>query len=333
MRLKGNLAADGALVLTTLIWGSTFVIAKDILERWPPLAYITLRFVLAAIVLVAVFPKRAARARRIEWKAGATLGLIMGGGYALQAVGQVYTTPSKSAFVTGLTTPLVPFIALLILRVRPNLENLIGITLASLGGMLILAPEGAEAMNRGDLLTLLSTTLFAAHIALLSAYAREFDVRQLTVLQITTAATLFIIVWVALRAGAAGLNHDALPNFIAREAVPLSADARVLWQLIYLAVVATVITFLFWTWGHARVSATHAAIIFSLEPVFATLFAVAVLGPREWMGRRGNLGALLILAGVIISEIRLGRRRRGKAGREEPEPEDISIDEEIEEQG
>ena len=322
-------------MLTTLIWGSTFVIAKDILDSFPPIAYITIRFALAAVILILLFPGQTARARRVEWKAGIILGLLMGVGFALQAVGQVYTTPSKSAFVTGLTTPLVPFVALLILRVRPNLENLIGVTLASIGGMLILAPQGSEAMNTGDLLTLCATTLFAAHITLMSAYAREIDVRQLTVLQIASAAILFIIVWLAVRAfGAAISDESALPVMIARETASLAWTGRVVWQLIYLATVATVLTFLLWTWGQARVSATHAAIIFSLEPVFATAFAVAVRGSNEWMGRRGNLGAALIFAGVIISEIHLSRRRRDKAGPETTEEDqDVSIDEEIEEQG
>jgi drug/metabolite transporter (DMT)-like permease len=328
------LAADGALVLTTLIWGSTFVIAKDILEDFPPIAYITVRFVLASICLVLLFPRLTLSARAAQWKAGITLGLLMGGGFALQAVGQVYTTPSKSAFVTGLTTPLVPFVALLILRVRPNLENLIGVTLASVGGMLILAPQGTEPMNTGDLLTLVATTLFAAHITLMSAYARQIDVRQLTVLQISSAAILFVVVWLVFQAAGLIAAGNSLPGFISRETARLVWTGQVVRQLIYLATVATVITFLLWTWGQARVSATHAAIIFSLEPVFATLFAVAVRGANEWMGRRGNLGAALIFAGVIVSEIRLTRKRREHAGREaaEEEDEDVSIDEEMAEE-
>jgi drug/metabolite transporter (DMT)-like permease len=105
MRLKANLAADGALVLTTLVWGTTFFMAKDILESWPPMAYMSVRFGLAAVVLVALFWRTVARSNRAEWRAGAILGLLMGTGFALQAAGQVYTTASKSAFVTGLTTP------------------------------------------------------------------------------------------------------------------------------------------------------------------------------------------------------------------------------------
>lgn len=328
MRLKGNLAADAALIATTLIWGSTFVIAKDLLDHWPPVAYITFRFALAALALILIFPKQFIRARWVEWKYGATLGLLMGLGFAGQAVGQVYTTPSKSAFVTGLTTPLVPFVALIILRVRPSLENLIGVTLASIGGALILVPHEAS-VNAGDLITLGCTLLFAAHITLLSVYARRVDVRQLTVLQITTAAAIFVVVWSGLRLGTGLFEQERLPEIVARQAAPLIWTSRVVWQLVYLALIATVITFLLWTWGQARMSATHAAIIFSLEPVFATIFAVIVRGPKEWMGGRGTLGATLIFAGIIISELRLGRRRG--AGIEEDR--DISINEGMRDEG
>lgn len=307
MRLKQNLAADAALVLTTIIWGSTFVIAKDVLDYWPPIAYITLRFALAAVVLAAIFAKQLTQARLPEWRAGATLGVLIGTGFALQAVGQVYTTPAKSAFITGLTTPLVPFVAFALLKVRPNLENLLGVTLASIGGALILAPTGAGGVNTGDLLTLCCTILFAAHIALMSVYARRIDTRQLTVLQITTAAVVFIIIWFIFKACAALGSHDSLPEIVARESAPLVWSGRVVGQIIYLAVVATVATFLLWTWGQARMSATHAAVIFSLEPVFATVFAVAVRGRGQWTGGRASVGAMLILAGVIISELRLTR--------------------------
>ncbi|HEX8353219.1 MAG TPA: DMT family transporter, partial [Pyrinomonadaceae bacterium] len=81
-------------------------------------------------------------------------------------------------------------------------------------------------------------------------------------------------------------------------------------QLVYLSVVATVATFLLWTWGQARMSATHAAVIFSLEPVFATGFAVLLRGSAEWAGDRATAGASLILAGVIVSELHWGK---GKA--------------------
>jgi drug/metabolite transporter (DMT)-like permease len=206
----------------------------------------------------------------------------------------------------------VPFVAYLILRARPGVENLIGVVFASLGGLLILAPQGADGtVNFGDLLTLAATALFATHITLMSVYARRYDVRQLTVLQIACIACLFTIVWLGLQAW--GFFATDLPPAFARETAPLVWSGRVVWQLVYLATVATVGAFLFWTWGQARTSATHAAIIFSLEPVFATIFAVAFIGASEWMGTRGFVGAGLVFAGIIISEMRWSERRERKA--------------------
>jgi drug/metabolite transporter (DMT)-like permease len=328
VRLKTNLAADAALVLTTLIWGSTFVIAKDILAHWPPLAYITVRFALAALILVAVFPKQLFAAGRAEWRAGATLGLLMGGGFAIQAVGQVYTTPAKSAFMTSLTTPLVPFVALVLLRVRPNLANLIGVILASLGGILVLAPRGAFVANQGDVLTLAATFFFAGHITFLSAYARRIDPKQLTVLQISVAAALFVIASLLVRGARWCMASDSLPVVMKVEAGWPVWSSTVAWQLIYLALVATVITFLLWTWGQARMSATHAAIIFSLEPIFATAFAVAWWGSGQWLGGWSTVGAAAIIAGVVISELRLGDGRvngRDAAAISETDPADADI--------
>jgi drug/metabolite transporter (DMT)-like permease len=307
MQLRKNLSADAALVLTTLVWGSTFVMAKDVLERWPPVAYLTFRFGIAAVVLVVLFGKQIVRARFYEWKAGVLLGILVGVGFALQAVGQVYTTPSKSAFVTGLTTPLVPFVAFALLRVRPNCENLLGV-------VLILAPHDAS-VNTGDLLTLSCTVLFATHLTLTSVYAKRIDPRQLTVLQITIAAVVFLLMWSSLHFIARVFPQNAVPLFVAREAVPLVWRARVVWQEIYLAIVATVGTFLAWTWAQGKMSATHAAIIFSLEPVFATLIAVIVRGRNEWTGGCANVGAALILAGVLVSELRL--RGKGKPATDE----------------
>jgi drug/metabolite transporter (DMT)-like permease len=316
MRLKANLAADGALVLTTLVWGTTFFMAKDILESWPPMAYMSVRFGLAAVVLVALFWRTVARSNRAEWRAGAILGLLMGTGFALQAAGQVYTTASKSAFVTGLTTPLVPFVAYAVLRARPSIENLAGVALATVGGLLILAPRDGAGVNLGDLLTLVATTTFALHITLLSLYARKYEVRRLTVLQIVSVAALVCSAWLAMRAAGFALGPAAVPDFVARESAPLAFTARVAGQLVYLAVVATVAVFFLWTWGQSRTTATHAAIIFSLEPVFATFFAVLARGSEEWMGARGWAGAGLVFAGIIVSELRWAGRGRA-AGEEE----------------
>jgi drug/metabolite transporter (DMT)-like permease len=311
MRLKNNLAADGAIIGTTMIWGSTFVVAREILEVWPPFAYLAWRFAMATALLFLLFPREVLRARAPEWKAGAVLGILMSAGIGILTVGQLYTTPSKSAFIVGLTTPLVPFVAFAILRIRPSRENLIGVVLATLGGAFILAPRSGQGVNFGDALTLGCTILFAFHITAMSVYTKQFSARQLTTLHITVVGAVCMMVWLVFRALVAVFGVEALPQFITREAAPLIwSDVQILWQLIYMAVVATIITFLLWTWGQARMSATHASIIFSLEPVFATLFAVWVRGVEaEWIGWRGIFGAALILAGVLVSEMTLSEAK------------------------
>ena len=317
MKLKANLGADAAILLTTLVWGSTFAVARDILDRWPPLSYLALRLPLAALLFAALFPRQVFGARREAWRAGATLGLLIGFAFVAQTTGLLFTTPAKSAFISGLTTPLIPVVAYLLFRARPSRENLAGIILASLGGALILAPVGARGFNTGDLITLGTTALFATHVSLMSVYARRFDVRQLSALQIVVAAALTLAAWVVLRSYAALAGVGSLPAGLARETAPLAWSAPAVWQLAYLTTVATVGVFLLWTWGQARMSATHAAIIFSLEPIFATIFAVALRGSAEWTGGRATLGALLVVAGVVVSELRWGVERREAEGSEQ----------------
>ncbi|HZB47314.1 MAG TPA: DMT family transporter, partial [Pyrinomonadaceae bacterium] len=310
MKLKSNLAADGAILLTTLIWGSTFSVARGVLDHWPPLTYLAVRMPLAALVFAALFPRQVFGASRAAWRAGAILGALMGVGFIGQTTGLLYTTPAKSAFITGITTPLVPVVAYALWRARPSRENLLGIVLASIGGALILAPAEAAGFNGGDLITLSTTLLFAGHINLMSAYAGRIDARQLSALQITVAAGVMLVAWLAVRAAAWGWGAEALPPGLAREAVPPVWSGTVAWQIAYLTLFGTLATFLLWTWGQARMTATHAAVIFSLEPVFATAFAVLLRGSAEWTGGRATAGAILILVGVLVSELRWGGEGR-----------------------
>jgi drug/metabolite transporter (DMT)-like permease len=308
MKLKPNIVADGAILLTTIIWGTTFVVARDVLDSWPPVSYLAVRMTLAALILAALFPRRLARADASAVRAGVTLGLLVGGGVLGLTVALLYTTPARAAFIASLTTPLVPFAAYALFRERPGRENLAGVALATVGGALVLAPAGSWDANAGDLLALGCTTLFAAHVALLGHYARRHDARLLSVLQIVVAAGVMCAAWLLIRLWGSAAGAESLPPGLARELTLPRWEASAVWQIAYLAVVATVVTFLLWTWGQARMTATHAAVIFSLEPVFATLFAVLARGPQEWPGGRANWGALLIVSGVIVSELKWGRK-------------------------
>src|ERR1051326_8029570 len=133
MKLKSHLGADAAILLTTLIWGSTFSVSRGVLDHWPPLTYLAVRMPLAALLFAALFPRHVFKATREVWRAGATLGALIGVGFVGQTTGLLYTTPAKSAFITGITTPLVPVVAYVFWRARPSRETLLGLIPASLG--------------------------------------------------------------------------------------------------------------------------------------------------------------------------------------------------------
>ena len=309
MRSRATLAADSALLLTNLIWGTTFVIVKDILDYWPPVGYLMVRMALASLILVAILSRKIWRTSKAELKAGLLLGIILGGGYAGQAIGQVYTTPTKSAFITGLATPLVPVVSLVLLRLRPSVENVIGVVLASLGGALMFAPEADAGVNVGDLITLVCAILFALHIALACHYAKLHDTQRLTVLQIMAAAISLTILWLAIQLYINSIGKGTGNPLVVSEAKPLVWNARVFLAIIYLATVGTVVTYFLWTWGQARRSPTHVAIMFSLHPVFAAVIAVGVRGVGEWLGTRASIGAGLVFVSVIVTQIRWHGRR------------------------
>lgn len=319
---RSRFASTFALVLTTLIWGSTFIITKDVVTQWSPLAYLTVRFIIAAVALILIFPSALRGFGRDEWRAGAVLGSLIGGGMLLQTAGQIYTTATKSAFITSLATPLVPVVAYALLRSRPSASNLAGIAVAFTGGMLMLLSHSFDSsaaetggINLGDALTVGCTIFFATHITLMETYSRRFDVSRLTVLQIAAAAVLLTVAWACVNLAAQVWTADQLPAFVARETGALVWSGKIIWQFLYLALVGTVAAFLLWTWGQRRVSAVRAAIIFMLEPVFAMLFAVAVRGSAELLDGWAAAGAWLIVAGVLVSEVS-GREVNSKKGSE-----------------
>jgi drug/metabolite transporter (DMT)-like permease len=235
---------------------------------------------------------------------GIVLGLLNGSGLLLQVFGQAYTTASKSAFVTSLNTPLVPLVALVLYRTRPTRIQLAAVALASAGLILLTWPGAGARWNTGDLLTGCCAMIYAVTIVEIARRTPGRDVWGLTAVQTATAALLFALGWAITWALVRSIPLDQLPEVLRLEARPFSVQPRVLGEMVYMALVCTVVTFLAQTWAMARMSATHAAIVFALEPVFATGMAVGVEGSAEWPGARGAVGAGVVMLGVVVSEMR-----------------------------
>jgi drug/metabolite transporter (DMT)-like permease len=289
------LRADLVLVLVTAIWGSTFIVNRLALETAPPLGFILVRFALAGLVLY-VFTRGRPRTPNLA-KDSAVIGILLAIGIGSQISGQLFTSASKAAFVTGLSVPLTPVAGYLMTRKRPSRENLAGLVLAAAGFAVLTWPHSAAGWNRGDLLIVVTAVSYAILIVVMAETAPRHDVRWYSFGQVAAAA---IAVGVARLAIAPFLSGTGV--FAAAESRPLAATPRLVAAILWMALVATVVTFLAQTWAQQRMPATHAAILFALEPVFTVLFAALFLGER--MTSRDWSGAALVLLGIVVSELK-----------------------------
>lgn len=292
--------ADLALVSITAIWGITFPIVKTALDDASAMVFTTVRMGCAALLLAVLYRKELRRLSAPIWRAGAVTGALMAAGYALQTIGLAHTTASKSAFLTGLSVILVPFLVALLLRRMPPRSSWGGASMA-LCGLYLLAffPMGAHAAssvwqtpNRGDLLTLACALCFAGHIVALGHYSPRMAFQSLTALMVAFCAvfTALTTAMLALTRAEPAVFHSSLR----------------LWGAIGLtAVLATAVAFSVQAWAQRFTPSTHTAIIFALEPVFG--LGAAVWWRHEQVTGIQLAGCALILAAILLVELMAAR--------------------------
>ena len=292
--MSQRVKADLALGFCSLIWGATFVVVKEALEGASVFAFIAVRFALAAVLMAAIFHAALRKLTRAEIWAGVQIGVFMFAGYAFQTLGLRQTTPTKAGFITGFSVVLVPVLMAAFWRRKINAWIWAGALAALVGLYFLSVPPGAlgpafAALNFGDLLVLGCAVMFAIHIILVGQYSPRHSVGALSFLQVATTAVLGLAA-VPLVA-AAGLES---PRF--------SCTPAVIFGVLITAVGATAIAFTIQVWAQQHTSATHTAILFSLEPVFAALTSYIVLNER--LGGRALVGAALVLAGILLAELK-----------------------------
>ena len=277
------------LVLISLIWGSTFVLVKKALNDSSPLVLNTLRMALAAVLLAIFYRKKMAALTRPALIAGMVVGFFLYAGYAFQTTGLKLTTPSKSAFLTGTSTVMVPLLLVAIWRTRIHWWRVVGIALGILGLFLMTFPAGGSGLadfarvNFGDILTIGCALNFAFQIILLGRASQRFPFEQIAVVQVATAAVLTAITTPILEK----------PHF--------QPTGTVIAAVLITGILCTAVAFSIQSWAQQFTPATHTALIFNLEPVFAWLTSFVYL--KERLGLRAGAGALLILGGVLVSEL------------------------------
>jgi drug/metabolite transporter (DMT)-like permease len=275
-----------ALVGVTAVWGWTFLIVKDAIQYMPVMDFLAVRFTLAAAVMFSLRPACLRRLSRRGWMHGIILGVLLGLAYITQTQGLLSTSPAVSGFITGMSVVFTPVVAWLLLRQKNSRSTWLAVGLAIIG-LALLSLHG-WALGTGELLTLGCAIFVAFHIIGLGKWSAEHDTYALALVQVATVAVISLIA--------------AAPGGIM---MPPNGEV---WQTIAItAVLATAVAFFVQTWAQSLVSPTHAAIVLTMEPVFAGIFSVTLGG--EQLTPRIIIGAVFVLTAMLIVQMKSARHQ------------------------
>ncbi len=292
--LPGSRLATLLLVSVTAVWGSTFFLIRDLVAHVPSADFLTVRFAIAAVVMFAVFHRQTMALSRREVLTGVALGVLYGLAQLLQTVGLEHTSASVSGFVTGTYVVLTPLFGAVLLRDRISRSTWAAVVLAT-AGLAVLSLRGLS-IGFGEAVTLASAGLYALHIVGLGRYSTAESATGLATVQ---AFVIAVVTFVA-----------AVPG-----GITLPQGGGQWSSLLYMALVAGAVALWAQTWAQSHLPATRAAIVMTMEPVFATFFAV-LLGGESLTGRM-VLGGAMVLAAMYVVEV-LGRRSGASAAEDRP---------------
>ncbi len=286
MTTRSEALPTSALLVATAVWGATFVTVKDALASSDSFTFLALRFGVGALAAVALAYLATHRPTAETWRSvlrpGLVLGVLLYGGYVLQTVGLETTTPARSAFVTGLTVIFVPFVSWRWTGVRPPGRAFIAPLVALVGLQRLTGMSFSGPVPVGDVLTLGCAVLYAGHIAGTGKLGLGRSSLPLTAVQLAVVAVL---------------STASLP-FVTRRFEPTPGY----WAaVLFTGVVASAVNIGIQVWAQTRLSATRAAVIYSLEPVFA--LAWAAMTGFGWPSAAELVGGGFILLAVLISEV------------------------------
>jgi drug/metabolite transporter (DMT)-like permease len=284
--MSGRLKADLALVFIAFVWGATFVVIKRALNDISPILFVAIRFLLAASLLAAYF-RTGWVPRREHWKGGFLVGLCLAAGYALQTAGLAGTTAANAGFITGFYIPLVPLLMALLQRRLPTWAEGVGVTLATVGLVLLTLPPAGFSVRYGDILVLLGAISFAGQILFLAHFSKTIPYKVISFTQIAVTGLL-----------------GSMTFWWIDQPVRLAWSTEVWFALITTAVFATAVAFGIQSWAQAYASPTRTALIFALEPVFA--WGTSYVMEGEILTTRAGLGAASIFAGIVLVEWKSG---------------------------
>jgi drug/metabolite transporter (DMT)-like permease len=284
-RRTTTLATLGLLAMTA-VWGSTFVLIKDVVGRMPVADFLAVRFVIGAVAMLVLFARPVLRLERGQVMRGLLLGVVYGAGQLLQTWGLALIAPSVSGFVTGMYVVFTPILAMLLLRQRMAAVVWFAVVLSTIGlGLLSL---NGVSIDTGVWLTLGSAVLYGLHIVGLGQWSRHGEAFGMSAVQMVAIAAVCLL---------ATLPHG-----------PILPPDPVAWvSVLYMALIAGAGAMLMQTWAQSHLPATRAAIVMTTEPVFAAAFAV--MFGTDVLSWRMLVGGGLILAAMYLVELMPQRKK------------------------
>ena len=288
---------EGALLLNTIIWGVTFALIKNAFTDVSPLLFLGLRFGLATLIFLPFVYSHLRTTNKKTLVAGAILGIFYFAGFATQSLGLNLTTATKSGFITGTFVIFIPILQLIIERRKPKWFNMLSVFLVLIG-LIMLSSKGENTLdfikqlgsdfNLGDLLTLLCALLFAFQVVYVDVFTKKYDYLPMVFVQ------LFIT-------SLGGFIFAYIFSITSLEEIRITFNFNVVSAILYTSIFASIITTIIQLKYQKTVSPTKAGIIFSIEPIFAAVFAYFLLS--EKISNFGLVGCVLIFIGLIFSEV------------------------------
>jgi drug/metabolite transporter (DMT)-like permease len=283
---------DLPVLLVAVVWGGSYLVAKDITTAQTVLAVLVLRFALVLPVLVVVGRRALRDLTPAQWRGAALLGLILGGIFLLETYGVVHTSATNAGLIISLTMIFTPLAESAVTRTRPSRGFLAAAAVSVLGVVLLTQGGGFTQPSLGDLLMLLAALARTVHVLAMSRVkaAQGAPALPLTTVQLGTCVAVFAL----LSAGADTTPWGTAAAFGARE-----------WAgLVFLSVFCTLFAFFVQMWAVRRTSPSRVSLLLGTEPLWAAAAGIALGGER--LGAVGLAGGALVLAGTAW-----GRRAAG----------------------
>ena len=290
IKMKSKLTLYIAMISIAAVWGSSFVVMKDSLERQNVFSFLSSRFILAALLMFLYKPGVFRGLTKKFIYRGIIAGILLGGGYIFQTYGLTKTTVSNTGFITGLYLVFTPLISLIILKRHVLKIQWLAVVIATIG--LFFISYNGVTIGLGEILVLISAFIYGAHFVALGEWSDGKNTYALTFIQVVTVAALTSI-------------------FAFKDGFQVAPDSTVWLAILYTAFFATFIGFLIQTKAQSVMSATVASVLLATETPFAVFFGLYF--HNDPLTLRIITGGLLVMAAmalVIWSDNRKSSMRR-----------------------